>query len=222
MRDLLKKKNPYLFRAKNILTAQELIEALLDAKLSSSEEEIFGTFLENLALYVAQKTLEASKSSGPGIDFEYTKDNTRFLVSIKSGVNWGNSSQWQALEHDFKTASRVLSQSTHVSNVFCILGICYGKARTTIKRGIIRQICGQNFWYMISGDEDFYTEIIEPLGHKAKELNHEFLVKKAELINRFTKQFIGDFCDKRGRIMWDEVVKYNSGNITADDRARLV
>ncbi len=29
--DLLKKKNPYLFRAKNLLTAQEFVNSLLDA-----------------------------------------------------------------------------------------------------------------------------------------------------------------------------------------------
>jgi hypothetical protein len=31
-------KNPYLFKAKNVTTASELIEGLLDAFLSSSEE----------------------------------------------------------------------------------------------------------------------------------------------------------------------------------------
>ena len=48
-------KNPYLFRAKDITEAHELIKGLLDAFLSSSEEKLFGDFLENLALFVAQK-----------------------------------------------------------------------------------------------------------------------------------------------------------------------
>jgi len=33
---ILKRKNPYLFKAKNILTAQDLVKVLLDAHLSSS------------------------------------------------------------------------------------------------------------------------------------------------------------------------------------------
>ena len=37
LKDLLKK-NPYLFRAKNITKSQDLVEGLLDARLSSSEE----------------------------------------------------------------------------------------------------------------------------------------------------------------------------------------
>jgi len=38
----LLKKNPYLFRAKNITTAGDLMNGLLDAFLSSSEEKLFG------------------------------------------------------------------------------------------------------------------------------------------------------------------------------------
>ena len=41
----LLKKNPYLFKAKNITTASQLIEGLLEAFLSSSEEKLFGDFL---------------------------------------------------------------------------------------------------------------------------------------------------------------------------------
>jgi hypothetical protein len=41
----LLKKNPYLFKAKHITTAGELMESLLEAYLSSSEEKHFGDFL---------------------------------------------------------------------------------------------------------------------------------------------------------------------------------
>lgn len=219
--DLLKKKNPYLFKAKNLLTAQDLINSCLDAMLSSSEEKIFGGFLEELAIYVAQKTLNARKSSSRGVDFEYVKNNVHYLVSVKSGTSWGNSSQWNSLENDLKQARRVLMQSRSVKNVETVLGICYGKTKTTLKRGIIKQVTGQNFWYMVSGNERFYTEIVEPLGHKARELNNEFKQKKAQIINKFTKQFVEDFCDKDGAILWEKLVKFNSGNLTGEDKSDL-
>lgn len=44
LHDILRKKNPYLFRAKNMLKADELITSMLDARLSSSEEKHFGDF----------------------------------------------------------------------------------------------------------------------------------------------------------------------------------
>ncbi|MBS3069029.1 cytosolic protein [Candidatus Micrarchaeota archaeon] len=218
---LLKKKNPYLFRAKNLVTAQELITSFLDAKISSSEEEIFGEFLEGLAIFVAQKTKNASKSSAHGIDFEYASGGTRFLVSVKSGLNWGNSSQWKALQRDYEGAIKILKQSKHVKNVVCVLGIGYGKAKTTTKRGYILQVCGQNFWYMVSGDETVYTKIIEPLGYRARELNYSFLAKKNQVINKFTGQFISEFCDKDGSIIWEKLVRYNSGNMTLKDKKAL-
>jgi hypothetical protein len=54
LREILKRKNPYLFRAKNINSAPELVLLVLDAFLSSSEEGLFGQFLEALALFVNQ------------------------------------------------------------------------------------------------------------------------------------------------------------------------
>ena len=37
---ILKQKNPYLFKAKNVLTAQDLIKGFLDAFLQSQEETL--------------------------------------------------------------------------------------------------------------------------------------------------------------------------------------
>ena len=47
---ILRRKNPYLFRAKNILSAHELVQSVMDASLSSGEETIFGNFIEELQL----------------------------------------------------------------------------------------------------------------------------------------------------------------------------
>ena len=82
---ILKKKNPYLFKAKNIHTAQDLVKPLLDAHLSSQEETIFGDFLEGLAIFICEKVYKGRKSSTTGIDLEFDKDEIRYVVSIKSG-----------------------------------------------------------------------------------------------------------------------------------------
>jgi hypothetical protein len=50
LRDVLKKKNPYLFRATGIEKASEIIEDILRAFISSSDETMFGdAFFEPLA-----------------------------------------------------------------------------------------------------------------------------------------------------------------------------
>lgn len=213
LKGLIKKKNPYLFKAKHIETAQELVGSLLDAKLSSSEEEIIGDFLEGLAIFVAQKTHSAHKSGIAGFDFEYDYDSTHYFVTIKSGENWGNSRQWKGLENDCKAALKTFSTSQHRGNAKCMLGCCYGKSKTTLKRGVITQISGQSFWHVISGKENFYKDIVEPIGFKAKEQNEDFSEKKAALLNKLTREFTNEFCDEDGRIIWDKVVQFNSGNM---------
>ncbi len=211
LKDVLKKKNPYLFKAKNINIASELIINILDAFLSSSEEKIFGDFLEELSIFISSKTCGGIKSSATGIDLEFENNMIRYLVSIKSGPNWGNSSQQNKQESDFKNAVRVLKQSKSMMNVQPVLGICYGKTRTTFLRGYMK-VVGQNFWYLISENENLYTDIIEPLGYEAKKRNDEFNEKKAVLVNKFTDQFLNDFCCD-GVIEWKKIVKFNSGNL---------
>ncbi len=45
LKELIKRKNPYLFRTK-FETAEEIIRGLCDATISSSEETLFGNWLE--------------------------------------------------------------------------------------------------------------------------------------------------------------------------------
>ncbi|GMO60941.1 MAG: PmeII family type II restriction endonuclease [Rickettsiales bacterium] len=209
IKDLLKKKNPYLFKSKNINIADELIKSMLDPFLSSSEETIFGDFLEKLAIFINNKVYGGEKSSAKGIDLEFDKDNIKYLISIKSSFNWGNSSQIEKLEKDFNTAKKILRTSGNkIENIVAINGCCYG---TEYKdNGSYLKICGQKFWSFISGDDDLYIKIIEPLGYKAKEKNEKFNKEYAKIRNILMKDFIIEFCDKDGAIDWKKIVKFNS------------
>lgn len=208
LRDVLKKKNPYLFKAKNILTAPDLVKAVLDAHLSSQEETMFGDFLEELAVYICARAFNGRKSAAVGIDLELDRNGVRYVVSIKSGPHWGNSRQVNKMIEDFKTAKIILRANNPDLNVTAINGCCYGRDSKPDKGHYIK-LCGQRFWEFISGDENLYVEIIEPLGHKAKEKNEEFLTSYAQIINRFTLEFMNEFCVD-GRIQWDMLVKFNS------------
>lgn len=204
LRKLLKRKNPYLFKAKNVNTAEEFIKKLLSAHVSSQEETMFGNFLEKLAIFVNQKTYGGKKTPAEGLDLDFTRDNLRYLVSIKSGPNWGNSSQIKKMKDYFSQARRILGQ-----NVICVNGCCYGTNKTENKGDYIKK-CGQSFWELISGDLEFYKKIVEPLGVNAKSRNEEFQKEYGKVINRFSKEFINNFCDDEGAIIWERVVEFNS------------
>lgn len=206
---ILKRKNPYLYKAKNILIAGDLIKFILDAHLSSQEEGIFGNFLEGLAIFINKKVYGGKKSSATGIDLEFDREGKRYIVAIKSGPNWGNSRQISKMRDDFLKAKRTLRTSGSGLEVISINGCCYGKDNNPDKDDYFKY-CGQKFWEFISGDEKLYVNIIDPLGHRAKEKNEEFNREYAKIVNIFTSQFSDKFCTN-GNINWDILVKYNSG-----------
>ncbi len=85
---VLKRKNPYLFRVKNITTAGDFVKTILDAYLSSQEETLFGGLMEALAQFVYRAVYGGQKSSAEGIDMEMEKDGIRYIISIKSRPSW--------------------------------------------------------------------------------------------------------------------------------------
>ena len=213
LKTILSKKNPYLFKAKYCVTAQDIVKSLADAYLSSAEETIFGDWMEGLAIFVNQQVYGGWKSSAKGIDLEFDKDGIRYIVSIKSGPKWGNSGQIDKLKADFKSAKKTLRTSRSNLMIEAVNGCCYGKDSSPDK-GDYMKYCGQDFWYFISGEKTLYVDIIEPLATKAKERNEEFQKRYAQMINVFTKEFIDEFCKKDGEIDWEKLVEFNSESKT--------
>ena len=206
---ILGRKNPYLFKAKYVLTTEQIVRGLTDAHISSNEETIFGNWLEGLAIFVNHKVYGGYKSGITGIDLEFDSDRTRYIIAIKSGPNWGNGSQIAKMATDFKTAKKALRTSNSKLNVVAVNGCCYGRSNKP-DRGDYFKYCGQRFWEFISGDSELFTELIEPLGYKAKEKNDAFIESYSQMINKFTKEFADTYCKDDGKIDWDKLVRFNS------------
>jgi hypothetical protein len=206
---VLKRKNPYLFKAKCVLTAEQIVRGIVDAHISSNEETIFGDWLEGLAIFINGRVYGGVKSGIKGIDLEFDKNGLRNIVTIKSGPNWGNSSQISKMVLDFKTAKKTLRTSNSQININAVNGCCYGRDNKPDK-GDYFKYCGQRFWEFISGESDLYTEIIEPIGYKARERNDEFVKSYSIMINKFTREFANIFCKETGEIDWKKIVDYNS------------
>lgn len=211
LKKVLQRKNPYLYKAKYVLTAEEIVKGVVDAFISSNEETIFGDWLEGLAIFINNKVYGGWKSGISNIDLEFDDENIRYIVNIKSGPNWGNSSQIRKMVSDFETAKKTLRTGNSKLNIIAVNGCCYGKiSHQSIDKGSHLKYCGQKFWEFISGDKDLYLDIIEPLGHKAKERNDDFIVSYSNMINKFTKTFIDEYCKPDGSIDWVKITKFNS------------
>jgi len=209
---VLKRKNPYLFRAKAVTAAPELVQQVLDAHLSSNEETLFGKFLESMAIFVCHEKFGGVKSAAEGIDLEFSRDQQRYAVSVKSGPNWGNSRQIKKMISDFDRIRRIVQQQ-HRAQIICVNGCCYGQDRSPQKQtGNYLKLCGQDFWFLISGETDMYKEIVEPLGFEARQRCDEFNEAYGRVRTRFTKEFIDAFCHSNGALDWNKLIAFNSAS----------
>ena len=123
---------------------------------------MFGNALENIAVDICSAVYGGSKSPATGLDLDFEREGVRYLVAIKSGPNWGNSSQVAKLRQDFNQAIRVARQGNPNLNIQAINGCCYG----TVNRdyGDYRKLCGQVFWELISGDDLLFSRLAGVIG----------------------------------------------------------
>lgn len=209
LEDLLKKKNPYMYKAKNINAADILVRSLASAFMSSAEEAMFGDWLEGLAIFVAGEVYDGRKSTADGIDLEMDKDGCHYVVSIKSGPKWSNSTSLKKQMEYFRKAVKVYHTSGNKVPCYAIEGCCYGREHS--ENDTRTKICGQEFWLFISGSNTLYTDIVEPLGTDAKSKNDAYQQEYDAMITKFILQFADKYCDDDGAIMWNKILEFNSG-----------
>lgn len=198
---LIAKKNPYLFVAKQVEEPGELAEALTAAAVSSSEETMFGAALEAIAIDICAAAYGGQKSAAQGIDLEFTRDGARYLVSIKSGPSWGNSSQISKLKQDFSNAVTVLRQNNTTANIQPVNGCRYGTHDKDY--GVYRKLCGSSFWELISGDTDLHARLMTPIRKAAM---NGFFTERIRLIGRLTAELNEQYCSD-GKLDWLRIIK---------------
>ena len=183
---LVTRKNPFLFRVRVNSDAYEFAQMITNAYLSSSEETMFGNVLEEIAISICKHSKGGWKSTADKIDLEYARDDTRYIMQIKSGTNWGNSSQRQSLVNSFQKAMKILRQGNPDLNVRCIEGICYGKSMIR-DLGTHKRYVGHSFWKEISDWEGTAAAVMDLIGthasnglDKAREEAHQRIVSYLE------------------------------------------
>jgi hypothetical protein len=213
LQEVLKSKNPYLYRAKNVNQSRDIIEGILNAFISSSEEGIFGNWLERLAIFINDMVYEGRKAGIDGIDLDFDKDGKRYLVAVKSGPSWGNDSQIRKLIDQFNTVRKRLTTSGSKVETICVNGCCYGRSREKSEykqNGNYFKVCGARFWELISGEANLFIDLIQPLGKDADEKNLQFKQAYDALVNRLDREFLIAYCRPDGSIDWEKLVRFNS------------
>lgn len=206
LKDFLRRKNPYLLRALDTQTAQEIVVQVLTAYISASDETMFGeAFFEPIARLASGGKV----SDAEGVDFVVESEDRIIAVALKSGPNIYNASQKKRQSQEF-LALRSRLYKIH-KQFDPMLGHAYGRAKTEPTKDLVyRRRSGQAFWTEITGDSDFYLKLVrlmkdEPTKHKEK-----YAPAWAAAINRFTLEFGKDFCFPDGWIDWEKLVRFVS------------
>ena len=187
---VMKRKNPYLFRAKAMNGAAQIIDAILAAFVSSSEETIFGNvFFEPIATAAVQ----GQKALAEGVDIMVERDNTIYAIAVKSGTSVFNADSRKKQEQNFMAASKLAQQAK--KRFVPIVGYGYGKKKTS-SRGLPK----------------FYMELIRFMDKLPEKYVEEFDASYQRAANRLVREFTQEFCFGDGSIDWEKLVEFNSGN----------
>ena len=205
---ILKRKNPYLYRAKGINSAGQIVDGILAAYVSSSEETVFGnTFFEPIAIVVSG----GQKAVTEGVDITIDKDNTIYSVAVKSGTSVFNADSRKRQEQNFQAAQKRAQQAKKA--FLPVVGYGYGKKKTMPgKEKFYLELAGSDFWEWLTGDPTFYTKIIEFMGTRPDEYAKQFEEAYSKAENRMIREFTIKYCKEDGSIDWDTLIKFNSGN----------
>lgn len=221
---VLKRKNPYLFKAKNIEFAGDLVKSIIDAFLSSQEETIFGNLLESFAIYVSELQDDGFKSDLKSVDLEFERDDIYYIVGIKSGTSWGNADQVSKMKDNFKLAKKSLRERGIEKEIIAINGCMYGKDGTPLKNKkklkdgqivdeesdkVYYKYAGQDFWFFLSQDDDLYREIIVPLDQEARQKDEVFKAAYNAKLHEMTQDFMNQFMMDH-QIDWATLIDYVS------------
>lgn len=216
LKEILKRKNPYLFKAVGTKSAHEVVEGILSAYLSSSDEGIFGDeFFEPIAKAVSGGVVSPSE----GVDIAIETDTVYKAIAVKSGPNPFNSSQRKRQDDEFRSLKRRLQKLGKQFDP--ILGHAYGRQKPEPEKSnvIYRDLAGQAFWEELTGDPDFYLKLIRFMENEVvAKHRHEYEDAWKVAVNKYLGEFIPAFCDKAGNIDWEKLIRFNSGKAQASEK----
>ena len=207
----MKRKNPYYTVQKAMQSAAEIVDSVLTAFVSSSEETIFGNcFFEPIAIAASG----GNKALAEGIDImiQNNETNTISAIAVKSGPFVFNADSKKRQEQNFTAASKLAKQAKARYEAY--IGYCYGKKKESGrgKPKMYQELAGKSFWAELTGDEDFYIKLIGYMGTMPEKYVADYKESYNRAANRLVREFANSFCREDGRIDWEKLVEFNSGD----------
>lgn len=197
--------NPFLIKyLANFLTgnsdSESLAKILIYPRiLGTSITTSFGQNLQNAAPSIFRSVLGSGTA---GIDLEFTDylDGRKKYSQIKSGPNTLNFEDITTIQNHFTDLrNRARVNRLPIEQNDLIIGVLYGEPKDlssmykTLEKNYPVYV-GKDFWHRLTGDENFYAELIQAFGDVAKETSAKELLE--EVIKDLAKDIQVNFIDK--------------------------
>ncbi len=127
-------------------------------------------------------------SSIPGIDIEFTDQVDRITkyCQLKTGPNTINKDDVETIHNHFKgIKNRSRTNNLKITLDALIVGVLYGEKpqlsthyKNIEKKHHYPVHVGQDFWHRLTGDKEFYFELVKSLASIAKDFDGTDLLKK--------------------------------------------
>lgn len=161
--------------------------------LGTSITTSFGTNMQ----YFCNDVLSSFASTTSGIDIEFIDaiDGTRKYCQVKAGPNTINKDDVPVIKDHFRGVINLArANGLRIASADCVVGVLYGSHSDL--SGHYRKIdedypviVGQDFWYRLTGDPDFYDDLISAFAEVADEMDSSALLQ--ETVSRLAAYFKG-------------------------------
>ncbi len=189
--------NPFLaVYLSNFLTGKAKPEGIAKALvyprvLGTSITTSFGTNIQKFT----NDVLSSFGSTTSGIDIEFIDqiNQNKIYCQLKSGPNTINKDDVETIAGHFKKVIKLgRTNNLRIAHEDMVVGVIYGDVTSLSAhyKRITNEYhypiyIGQDFWYRLTGDKDFYTDLIHAIGKVAAEA--DFTEELQEVINELAK-----------------------------------
>lgn len=145
--------------------------------LGTSINTTFGTGIQKFTTEVLASF--ASTTSGMDIEFEDALDGSHKYCQLKAGPNTINKDDVETIAQHFKSAKNLArTNSLKIGIDDLVVGVIYGSQeelsghyKRLTKDYDIPVFVGKDFWYHLTGDENFYYDLIKAIDSVVSESN---------------------------------------------------
>ncbi len=209
LQDLFRSENPYLLSQTGDEPVGDLIKNLLSKQIETWVSSEIEVLLEDLAIRAVELTYGGRKSERKGISFEFACNGCWYIVALVPSPAYDAGNEILEIEDCLYCAAADVQSHNPLAKIVPVVACCYGN-EPVIEADDYSIYSGQDFWKLVSGDDELYTRITARLRQAFMGSTLKETPEFAGAANRLSLEFSNQFCDESGRIDWKKVTVYLS------------